>query len=169
MMKLNHLLLALLISISSAVANAEPMMFPMKDRPTAKNFTLPDVNGQATSLSDYQGKYVLVNFWADWCSPCVKEFPAMQTMYDTLKADNIDFEIIAIHAGPVSNDIENFLEQVNVNFKVVLDDTASLKGWKVPGLPMSYLVNPDGELVYQALGAKDWEGITMKKLITHLQ
>lgn len=164
-MKLNQIFLALLITISSLVVNAEPMMFPVRDSPEAKNFTLPDVNGRSIRLSDYQGKYVLVNFWADWCSPCVKEFPAMQTMYDTLKAENIDFEIIAIHAGPVSNDIGTFLEQVNVNFKVVLDDAASLKGWKVPGLPMSYLINPDGKLIYQALGAKEWSSQVMKSLI----
>jgi thiol-disulfide isomerase/thioredoxin len=163
--KLPVFIAALLISTVNTVT-AEPMMFPMKEAPEAVNFTLPDVNGQHISLDSYQGKYVLVNFWADWCSPCIKEFPAMQAMSDQLQAENENFEIIAVHAGPPSDDINLFLDNIKVDFTILLDDTASLKGWEIPGLPMSYLVNPEGKLIYQALGAKEWNAKTMQAILS---
>jgi peroxiredoxin len=165
MIKTTLFIASLLIGTLST-AYAEPMMFPMKEAPEATNFTLPDINGEQVSLDSYRGKYVLVNFWADWCSPCIKEFPAMQAMSDQLEAENSDFEIIAVHAGPPSDDINLFLDNINVDFTILMDDTASVKGWKIPGLPMTYLVSPEGKLIYQALGAKEWNAKTMQTILS---
>jgi len=107
---------------------------------------------------------VLVNFWALWCSPCIKEIPSMQTMYESLQDDS--FEIIAIHVGPTEDAIESFLVKNNIDFTVVIDEETSIKGWDVPVLPMSYLVNPDGKLVYKALGPREWDVSMMRHLIS---
>ncbi|HAQ50865.1 MAG TPA: hypothetical protein DCR13_04880 [Gammaproteobacteria bacterium] len=145
------------------IAQADTIMDPIQPPKKAVPIVLPDSNGQPFDMAEYKGKYILVNFWAHWCGPCVKEFPAMQTLYDALKEDN--FTILAVHAGPPQGRVRPFLEKKNITFKSVLDANMSAKGWDVRALPMSYLVSPDGYLIYKALGPREWEVDKMKALI----
>jgi len=144
-------------------ASDKPLMTEMDGLSTASNVSLPDSNGQPFDMKEFEGKYVLVNFWAHWCGPCVKEFPAMQSLYDALKDDG--FEILAIHAGPPQGRVRPFLKKHNITFKTVLDANMSVSGWEVRALPMSYLVSPEGKLIYKALGPREWEIDKMKALI----
>ena len=130
----------------------------------AADFTLPDMSGKIFKLSDFKGKYVLVNFWALWCSPCIKELPSMQTMYGSLQEEGL--EILAIHAGPEEKNMESFLAGKKLDFTVVIDEATNIKGWKVPVLPASYLVDPNGRLIYQAIGPREWDVNSMRKLIS---
>lgn len=138
-------------------------MSPVKNPEIAPDFTLPNTKGEIVSLSDYRGKYVLVNFWATWCAPCVKELPSMQQVYENLREDN--FEILAVHAGPYELDITTFLSGREVTFEVLLDEATQVKGWDVPVLPVSYLIDPEGRLVYEALGPREWGTDAMKTII----
>ena len=61
----------------------------------AHEFSLPNLSGQAQSLSQYRGKIVLLNFWATWCKPCTTEMPAMQAAYERFQ--DRDFVVLAIH------------------------------------------------------------------------
>ncbi len=142
---------------------SEPEMTAMDGTHTAADFTLPATDETPFSLSDYNGKYVLVNFWAHWCGPCVKEFPAMENLYQALKEEN--FEIVAVHAGPAQGRVKPFLAEHKVSFKVVIDPTMSIHGWDVPALPVSYLVSPEGKLIYKAVGPREWHVDAMRALI----
>lgn len=155
------LLPALLLSAS--IVSANDLMTPM-ELEDAQNFTLVTPTGEELSLDDYSGKYVLVNFWAHWCSPCIKEFPDMQELYETV--DKSKLEIIGIHAGPYNNEAAEFVKHFGITFPIVSDPDTSLKGWEVPALPMTYLVNPEGKLAYKAIGPRDWDYEQMNVLIT---
>jgi peroxiredoxin len=156
------LCLALFTSISFASEKA--LMTAMPGVRTAPPIELPDSNGQPFSMQEYEGKYILVNFWAHWCGPCVKEFPAMQALYEALNEDG--FEIIAIHAGPPQGRVRPFLKKHNITFKIVLDADMSVEGWDVRALPMSYLISPEGKLIYKALGPREWEIDKVRALMT---
>src|ERR1041385_2846062 len=67
-----------------------PLMNPIPSKPAAIDFKLPDANGKVRTLADFRGKYVLVNFWATWCGPCVKEMPALQQEYERLKKEQLE-------------------------------------------------------------------------------
>lgn len=157
---LKIILTSLLLSVSSVSANG--LMTPL-DQKIAEDFTLMTPSGDDLSLSQYSGKYVLVNFWAHWCSPCIKEFPDMQNLYE--KVDKSKFEIIAIHAGPYNAEAAEFVEHFGITFPVVSDPDTSLKGWDVPALPMTYLVSPEGKLAYKAIGPRTWDYEQMNMLI----
>lgn len=144
-------------------AASEVEMTAMNGTHIAADFTLPATDKTPFTLSDYKGKYVLVNFWAHWCGPCVKEFPAMQNLYDELKDEG--FEIVAVHAGPAQGRVMPFIEKHQITFKVVIDPSMSVQGWDVPVLPVSYLVDPDGNLAYKALGPREWNVDAMRQLI----
>lgn len=150
---------------SLAAFAADNLMSKIETPENAVNFTLPDLEGNKISLKDYEGKYVLINFWAQWCAPCIKEMPDMEVMYKSLQGKN--FEIIAIHAGPVDQNVAKFLADKDITFKVVVDEKTNLKEWKVPVLPMSYLVSPEGKLIYKAHGAIEWNAASMLRLMSN--
>ena len=152
-----------LFSVNS-FASDKPLMSEMTGNRTAPPIALPDSNGQPFDMKEYEGKYVLVNFWAHWCGPCVKEFPAMQALYDALNQDG--FEIIAIHAGPPQGRVRPFLKKHNITFKTFLDANMSVEGWEVKALSMSYLISSEGKLIYKALGPREWEIDKMRALMS---
>lgn len=160
----NLLFSTLLLSTSVFAAN-DVLMTEVTPAEKAGNFTLMSPSGAPVSLSDYSGKYILVNFWAHWCSPCIKEFPDMQKLYE--ESDKSNFEIIAIHAGPYNAEAAKFVEHFGISFPVVSDPDTSLKGWDVPVLPMSYLIDPAGNVVYKAMGPREWNVKDIQPLLSN--
>jgi len=157
-----------IVLITSSVtvgANANELMTPLSPVKVASGFTLDTPEGESLSLSDFKGKYVLVNFWAYWCTPCVKEFPDMQALYE--QSDKSKFEIIAIHAGPYNEEAAEFIEKFGITFPVVSDPDTSLKGWDVPALPISYLIDPEGNIEYKAIGPRTWNADEMNNLLSN--
>tara|TARA_R110001606_G_C15388707_1_gene651239 strand:- start:20 stop:553 length:534 start_codon:yes stop_codon:yes gene_type:complete len=162
---MNKIICFLLLISSSVIATAqEALMIPVTPSQQAIDFTLPTPNGKMINLSDYQGKYVLINFWANWCSPCIKEFPDMQKLYE--QSDKDTFEIIGIHAGPYNEQAAELVSHFNISFTIVSDDDTSLKGWDVPALPMSYLISPQGDIIFKSLGPREWNASNMQALIS---
>lgn len=159
------LILSIVMAFSCITANAKDLMTPVTPAMAASDFVLNTPDGTPLRLSEFKGKFVLVNFWANWCSPCIKEFPDMQALYQ--QVDTEQLEIIGIHAGPYNDDAAAFVEQFGITFPIVSDPDTSLKGWKVPALPTTYLVNPEGEIVYQAIGPRSWDVEQMKALLGH--
>jgi len=156
------ILSTLLLSTSVLAAN-DVLMTEVNPVQKANDFTLQSSSGGPVTLSDYSGKYVLVNFWAHWCTPCIKEFPDMQELYEKVNTDK--FEIIAIHAGPYNSEAEEFVEHFGITFPVVSDPDTSLKGWDVPALPISYLIDPEGNISYIAIGPRSWDVKEMNVLL----
>ena len=132
----------------------------------ANDFSLPAADGSKHALSDYRGDYVLVNFWAGWCSPCIKELPSMQRVYTDMKGR--DFEILAIHAGPETANMRELLERFAISFPVLVDAELALKNWDVTVLPASFLLDPEGRLIYRAMGPIDWDEPAQRDLLEQL-
>lgn len=160
---LKFLISTLLLTLCLS-ANAKELMSPMTPVKSASDFTLQTPEGNSLSLSDFKGQYVLVNFWAYWCTPCIKEFPEMQALYEQQANNNL--EIIGIHAGPYSEQAAEFVNQFGITFPVVSDPDTSMKGWDVPALPVSYLINPQGNVTHRAIGSRSWDVDEMNALLS---
>lgn len=141
-----------LLQPCAAVAAPGAAMDAVPGSPPAADFTLPDPSGREHSLSDYRGRVVLVNFWATWCAPCREEMPAMDRLYRALGDHGL--EILAVHAGPGGAATREFLERIPVSFTVLVDADLDLRGWQVPALPTTFLVDRQGRARYRALGAR---------------
>ena len=129
---------------------------PMKNPAPASAFMLRDLDGKLTSLADFEGKVVLLNFWATWCANCRSEMPAMERLYQSLRADG--FEIVAISVDQVSTEkVKAFAEELKLTFPVLHDRDSIISNlYSNPGVPVSYLIDRQGRIVYRVLGEYDW-------------
>ena len=136
--------------------------------PDAPEFNLEDQDGNFLKMSDYKGKVVIVNFWATWCPPCRKEMPSMQRAWEILQKE--DIVMLAINVGEDSDQIFSFTAEYPVEFPLIMDrDSSVVNQWKVRGLPTTYIVNPAGQIVYQAIGDREWDSEEIMNQIRKLK
>lgn len=122
------------------------------------NLSFPNVEEQDIQLSEYKGKVILLNFWATWCPPCVKEMPSMQRLHD--KFPEQDFEIVAISAGESHAAVESFMMSLDteLTFPILLDEKGrTFKDFGIRGLPMSFLFDREGKLIKTISGSREWD------------
>ncbi len=138
---------------------------PVKGKPDAPDFSLPDLDGKTHRLSDYRGKVVVVNFWATWCPPCRFEMPSMQSAW--LKTKDKGVVILAIDVGEDEDTIFTFTGDYPVEFPLLLDeDSKIIHQWSVRGLPTTFVIDPDGRIVYRAIGGRHWDDpILLEKIL----
>ena len=171
MMYLRTILLILVCmfhGISDALAEKSQPLHPVSNKPLAADFTLQDVDGNVHQLKQYRGRVVIVNFWATWCPPCRFELPSMERAYEQLKKENI--EILAIDVGEDADTIFTFTADYPVTFPLLMDlDSKVINDYPVIGLPTTYVIDPDGRLVYRAIGTREWDDISLLNQIKALK
>ena len=128
------------------------------------SFTDPE--GGTHSLADYRSTVVLLNFWATWCAPCREEMPSLDALQAELGGD--DFQVVAIAAGHnPAPAIEKFLTEAKItNLPVLLDPRQGLaRGMGVMGMPVTILIDRDGNEIARLIGGADWASEASKTLI----
>ncbi|UWR21715.1 TlpA disulfide reductase family protein [Sulfitobacter sp. S190] len=131
-------------------------------------FNLADDAGRAT-LADYEGKYVLVNFWATWCAPCRKEMPHLSELQAEFGGDN--FEVLTIATGRNSpQGIQKFFAETGITnlprHQDPKQELASQMG--IFGLPITVLIDPEGREIARLRGDADWASDSAKSIIKTL-
>jgi thiol-disulfide isomerase/thioredoxin len=128
----------------------------------AQEFSLTDAKGKTHRLSDFRGKWVLVNFWATWCPPCLEEMPDLGALYDDRK--NKDLVVIGV-AVDFQNpkEVLEFADNMLVPYPIVLGDKRITDQFaRIRGLPTTLIYDPNGKLTKTHRGAitrKQIEGI----------
>jgi thiol-disulfide isomerase/thioredoxin len=129
---------------------------PYVGKPLPKLLDLPDFNGQRVIRNNYKGKVTVVNFWATWCPPCVEEIPSLNRLRQAMQGK--PFELISIDYAEDKQRIEKFLQQVNVDFPVLLDgDGKVAASWGVLVFPSTFVIGPDGMIHYGVNGGILWD------------
>ncbi len=121
----------------------------------AETFTLKTLKGGMASLEDYRGKLIFLNFWATWCPPCRAEMPSMQRLWEEFKEE--DFVILAINIQEEIKLVSSFMNERGLSFPVLLDEKGEVaRSYGISGIPATFFLNPDGEIIGKAVGARDW-------------
>lgn len=126
-----------------------------------------DPQGGTHSLTDYRGKVVLLNFWATWCAPCREEMPSLDALQAQMGSD--DFQVVAIATGHnPAPAVEKFLTEAKVTqLPVLLDARQQLaREMGVMGMPVTVLIDRQGNEIARLMGGADWASDAAKALIT---
>lgn len=112
----------------------------------APDFVLTDMNGEKHRLSDYEGKGVLLNFWATWCKPCKREMPYMESQYQKNKDNGI--QVLAVNIGESDVVINEFIKRHGLTFPILNDKKQEvLTAYGVDPLPITFLIDKEGKIV----------------------
>lgn len=132
--------------------------------PKIVDMELKQVDGQIDQLSQYRGKWVVVNYWATWCPPCREEMPELQGFHDDHK--DSDGVVLGINAEEITAErLNNFLDDYFISYpNYVAGPVYRTELGVVPGLPTTYLLTPEGELVARQVG-----GVTQKVIEDFIQ
>jgi len=159
-MKTNiFLLLIVAMYLLSPISFAGPLEPPKGIRHyetgTAPGFNVTDMDGVPFTLESTRGKWVFLHFWASWCGPCKEEMPAIQRMSELF--DNDKFEIVLINTAEDEDTIFSFLAEIGMDMNSLMDtDGLVTEKYKPRGLPTTILIDPNGNVQYQAIGGREW-------------
>jgi thiol-disulfide isomerase/thioredoxin len=115
-----------------------------------------DLAGAPKTLADYRGKVVLLNFWASWCPPCLREMPSLERL--RVKMAGHPIEIVALDSAETREEVSAYLSRMKLGFPVLLDPEGdNTKRWKVFALPTSFLLDAEGRVRYVLTGPTEWD------------
>ena len=108
--------------------------------------------------SSLNGKWVLVNYWADWCPPCIKEMPELESFYNDNKGQAL---VLTYNFDRLEGEeLENQIIRFGVNVPSILNDPGALFGWESPpSLPATYVLDPEGKLIHTLIGPQTQESL----------
>ncbi len=124
---------------------------------SAADFSFKDLQGKTHRLADYKGKWVLINFWATWCPPCLHEIPELLSLQSSRK----DIQVIglAMDSG-TAKVVAAFAKKQGITYPVVMSDRKiQSQIGDIEGLPTSFLYNPQGKQVSYKVGEITRESI----------
>lgn len=132
-----------LLTMSGAGVGAEPV-----------DFSLPDVQGKQRSLAEFRGKWVVVNYWATWCPPCLEEIPDLQAFHDR-HADK-DAVVIGVNFEDIPQEqLKAFVDENLISYPVLRngDMSPAHERLDVGGLPTTYIISPEGVPLARQVGS----------------
>lgn len=118
-------------------------------------FALTALDNTQWSAATLKGKPWVINFWATWCPPCIEELPSMNAAFGILEPEGVG--MLAINAGEGAAAVAAFLEKVAIDFPNVLGDGDTLPNWSVRALPTTIVIDAQGNVVYEAIGPREWD------------
>ena len=118
------------------------------------NFSLPDLADKPQSVEQWRGKILIVNFWATWCPPCLKEIPEFIKLQDEYQDKGLQFIGIAIED---KQPVQDYLKRININYPVLIGGEgatmlAQQLGNVINTVPFTVIVNQQGQIVHHQLG-----------------
>lgn len=131
-----------LLTISAAAFSAEPV-----------DFSLPDLTGKQRTLAEFRGKWVVVNYWATWCPPCLEEMPDLQAFHD--RHAGKDAVVVGLNFEDIPQEqLKAFVDEHFISYPVLRngDMGPAHERLDVVGLPTTYIISPDGVPVARQVG-----------------
>jgi thiol-disulfide isomerase/thioredoxin len=132
----------------------------------APAITVTDGGGNTVTLADFRGRYVLINLWATWCEPCIREMPSLDRLQAALGGDDFAIVLVSQDRGG-DRVVAPFFEKLGLNrLKTYLDPQSTVgRAFTVRGLPTSILIDREGNALGRVEGAMNWDGAPAQALL----
>lgn len=148
----------MILACSSARANSNSAGPLQEIAPfPAPEITFLDHQHNKHSLKEFRGKTVILNFWATWCFPCIKEIPALEQIHHQFAKK--DIVVVPIAQGATNPEqVEQFFDKLQVKHLTNYIDygSSAFKAFNVQSIPTSIIINPEGDVIAYVLGYIDW-------------
>jgi peroxiredoxin len=150
---------------------------PLRLGSEAPEFRLPILEGArpaphtagSRALSELRGRVVFINFWATWCPPCRDEAPSLEKLYRRFRSEGLEVLAVSIDEAGAVEEVSEFREEFGLTFPILLDPERTAYGaYQVTGVPETFVVSPDGRLVEQVVGPRDWDQPRYATLVERL-
>jgi len=149
-------LLATCVMSLLLTSGAQAAGFEARAATPAPELKAQDLAGAQKTLADYRGKVVLLNFWASWCPPCLREMPSMERL--RVKMGGRPLAIVALDSAETPEEVNAYLSRMKLGFPILLDpDGSNTKRWKVFALPTTFLLDAEGRVRYVLTGPTEWD------------
>lgn len=132
----------------------------------APALALPRIDGDTATLSSLRGRPVIVNIWATWCPPCVREMPSLQRIYERYRDDGLEVLAVAVDDAPgerqpdgrIVGVVSEFVERYGLTFPVVVDPTGETeRRFGTEYLPTTVLIDRAGRIQAAEIGGREWD------------
>lgn len=125
-------------------------------------------DGESIKLADYKGQLVLLNFWATWCAPCIRELPSIEALSTSIQDTRFRVQLVSIDRGGAKVH-GPFLEKLGITALTSASDprAALLRALKGPGIPITLLINRKGMVVGRLIGDAEWDSPAARRLIQY--
>jgi thiol-disulfide isomerase/thioredoxin len=171
---------AFLVVVASLIVlgwvNREPAITLAKGA-AAPPLELPALEGGTLALDEFRGRVVMVNIWATWCPPCVKEMPSMQRVYEEYRDDGLEILAVAVDDRPgvrqadgtIDGVVSEFVERLGLTFPVVLDPTGNTeRRFDTEYLPTTVLIDREGRIRAKEVGGRHWDREPYRQMVVSL-
>jgi cytochrome c biogenesis protein CcmG/thiol:disulfide interchange protein DsbE len=139
------------LSLDTNTDQPAPRPAEMKEGSFAADFTLPTLGGGETSLSDYEGQVVVINFWATWCPPCKAEMPGINAFYEEHADDGL--VVLAINGQEAEPTVAEFINGSNFTFPVLLDEEGeATRLFNARSFPTTFILDKSGRIQHVQIG-----------------
>lgn len=157
-------IMATLLTAKTSLARTSPWDIEALPNNQAPTFSLPDTNGKTISTSAFQGKVMLINFWATWCAPCREEMPALDALQQEFKENGL--AIIGINIDNELGPVKQFIKDTKTKFLILHDPEMKIHdNYKVTSYPCTFLVDKKGVIQKYWIGPQEWNSDEFKKIL----
>jgi len=115
------------------------------------SFTLPDLDGNDVSLSDFEGKVVVLDLWATWCPPCREEIPFLIELHNEFGDQGLAIVGVGLDQGGAS-DLAPFVRQNGIDYTIVVGNRSISEAYRVSGIPTTFILGRDGRIAAKHVG-----------------
>ena len=172
-MKKQWIIVAVIVAVLTAGAvlglKLSPEIFPVEVGSRAPQFHAINVaTGDSVTLDTYRGKVVLLNVWATWCAPCVREMPSMQRLHQALGDSGLVVLAVSVDDGNPEL-VRSFYREYGLTFPMIQDRSRAIERiYQTSGVPESFVLNRDGRIVKKLIGEQDWSSPANRELFRRL-
>lgn len=132
----------------------------------APDFNAKDIKGDAISLRNLRGKYILLDFWASWCGPCIRLTPVIKEIRDKYSKDKL--EIISVTLDNNYNEFQAALKKANTSWVQIFNDKDLINKYAIAPIPQIYLIDVNGIVIYNMEQENDYQLEKLKQILTYM-
>jgi peroxiredoxin len=158
--------MALVGALSALIWVNRERFLPLTAGSRAPDYVAHTLSGDSVALSTYRGEVVLLNIWATWCAPCIREMPALQRLHEDLVSKGLNIIAVSVDAPPTTfnplgqmgSDVKDFIDRFGITFTVLHDPSGDIQTvYQASGLPTTYIIDREGRIHRKVYGAAAWD------------